>query len=45
LGKALHIAALFGVVVLMYLRQASVLPYGQVSQQAMLAGQARLKPL
>ena len=35
--QALLLAALVGLVVLMYLRLASVLPYGQVSQQAALA--------
>lgn len=35
--QAFLLAALVGVVVLMYLRLASVLPYGQVSQQAALA--------
>ncbi len=36
-GQALLFAALVGFVVLMCLRLASVLPYGQVSQQAVLA--------
>jgi hypothetical protein len=36
-GRALLFAALVGIVVLMYLRLASVLPYGQVSRQAALA--------
>lgn len=35
--RALLLAGLIGLVVLLYLRLASVLPYGQVSQQAALA--------
>ena len=37
LGQALLLAGLVALVVLFYLRLASVLPYGQVSQQAQLA--------